>query len=65
MTFPFARILEYVSTFSALRPGDIILTGTPAGAGARSEPPIWLKPGDRVEVEVEGLGRLANGICDE
>jgi 2-keto-4-pentenoate hydratase/2-oxohepta-3-ene-1,7-dioic acid hydratase in catechol pathway len=65
MTFPFARIVEYVSTFCTLMPGDIILTGTPAGAGARLEPPVWLKPGDLVEVDSPLIGTLANGVCDE
>jgi 2-keto-4-pentenoate hydratase/2-oxohepta-3-ene-1,7-dioic acid hydratase in catechol pathway len=65
LLFPFSRIIEYVSTFSALIPGDIILTGTPSGAGARLDPPVWLKPGDRVEVEVAELGRLSNGVRDE
>ena len=50
MTFPFARIVEYVSTFCTLQPGDILFTGTPAGSGARLDPPVWLKPGDRIEV---------------
>jgi 2-keto-4-pentenoate hydratase/2-oxohepta-3-ene-1,7-dioic acid hydratase in catechol pathway len=65
MTFSFARIVEYVSTFCPLEPGDVILTGTPAGAGARFDPPIWLKPGDRVEVDSPGVGLLANGVRDE
>jgi 2-keto-4-pentenoate hydratase/2-oxohepta-3-ene-1,7-dioic acid hydratase in catechol pathway len=65
MTFPFARIVEYVSTFCTLEPGDILFTGTPAGSGARMEPPAYLKPGDRVEVEATGLGALVNGVRDE
>lgn len=65
MTFSFARIIEYVSSFCALSPGDIILTGTPAGAGARRDPPLWLRPGDRVEVEAPGIGVLVNGVRDE
>jgi len=65
MTFSFGRIVEYVSTFCTLEPGDVIFTGTPAGAGARREPPVWLKPGDIVEVEAHGLGRLVNGVKDE
>ena len=59
------RIIEYISTFCPLAPGDIILTGTPSGAGARRDPPVWLRPGDEVEVEATGLGRLANGVRDE
>jgi 2-keto-4-pentenoate hydratase/2-oxohepta-3-ene-1,7-dioic acid hydratase in catechol pathway len=46
-------------------PGDVILCGTPTGAGARFDPPIWLKPGDVVEVSVEGIGTLRNTIKDE
>ena len=46
-------------------PGDIIVTGTPTGAGARFDPPRWLAPGDRVEVEVEGIGTLSNPVVDE
>jgi 2-keto-4-pentenoate hydratase/2-oxohepta-3-ene-1,7-dioic acid hydratase in catechol pathway len=65
MTFPFARIVEYVSTFCTLQPGDILFTGTPAGSGARSDPPVWLQPGDVIEVEATGLGNLVNGVRDE
>jgi 2-keto-4-pentenoate hydratase/2-oxohepta-3-ene-1,7-dioic acid hydratase in catechol pathway len=48
-----------------LKPGDMISTGTPNGAGARFEPPVYLKPGDIVEVEGAGIGTLINGIEDE
>jgi 2-keto-4-pentenoate hydratase/2-oxohepta-3-ene-1,7-dioic acid hydratase in catechol pathway len=65
MTFPFGRILEYASSFCTLEPGDIILTGTPSGAGARFDPPRYLTPGDVVEVEVPGLGTLRNPVADE
>lgn len=65
MAFPFAKIIEYVSTFTTLQAGDIIATGTPTGAGARFDPPIWLKEGDVVEVEVEGVGCLTNGVIKE
>lgn len=65
MMFPFARIVEYVSTFCELAPGDVILTGTPSGAGARFDPPRWLAPGDVVEIEATGLGVLRNSIVDE
>jgi 2-keto-4-pentenoate hydratase/2-oxohepta-3-ene-1,7-dioic acid hydratase in catechol pathway len=65
MIFSFGRILEYVSTFCTLEPGDIIFTGTPTGAGARFDPPRWLAPGDRLEIEVSGLGTLRNPIVDE
>jgi len=65
MLFCFRRIINYVSTFTSLSPGDIIVTGTPSGAGARSDPPVWLAPGDVVEIEAEGIGVLSNGIVDE
>jgi 2-keto-4-pentenoate hydratase/2-oxohepta-3-ene-1,7-dioic acid hydratase in catechol pathway len=65
MIFPFRKIISYISTFTTLEPGDVIVTGTPTGAGARLDPPQWLKPGDVVEVEAEGLGVLRNTIEDE
>ncbi|MEQ8803966.1 fumarylacetoacetate hydrolase family protein [Haliea sp.] len=65
MMFPISFIIEYLTTFCELRPGDVIATGTPNGAGARFDPPIYLKPGDMVEVEVEGVGVLSNGVEDE
>lgn len=65
MIFSFRKIIAYVSTFTTLVPGDIIVCGTPTGAGARFDPPIWLKPGDVVEVEAEGIGLLRNTIADE
>ncbi len=65
MLFPVARQIAYISTFTTLVPGDIIVTGTPTGAGARFDPPVWLKPGDVVEVRAEGIGTLTNGVADE
>jgi len=65
MIFSFRRIIAYISTFTTLVPGDVIVTGTPTGAGARFDPPIWLKPGDVVEVEAEGIGILRNTVADE
>lgn len=65
LMFPFARLISYISTFATLKPGDIILTGTPTGAGARFEPPLYLKPGDVVEVQVSGIGVLVNRVEDE
>jgi len=63
--FDFAYLISYLSTFMELKPGDVIATGTPVGAGARFTPPKWLKPGDVVEVEVSGVGVLKNTIIDE
>ncbi len=65
MIFSFRKIINYISTFTTLVPGDVIVCGTPTGAGARFDPPIWLKPGDVVEVEAEGIGMLRNTIADE
>jgi 2-keto-4-pentenoate hydratase/2-oxohepta-3-ene-1,7-dioic acid hydratase in catechol pathway len=65
MIFPVARQIAYISTFTTLVPGDIIVTGTPTGAGARLDPPQYLQPGDVVEVEAEGIGVLRNTVADE
>ncbi|MGR7993949.1 fumarylacetoacetate hydrolase family protein [Xanthobacter sp. ZOL 2024] len=65
LMFPFDAIIAYLSTFATLMPGDIVLTGTPTGAGVRFDPPRWLVPGDVVEVEVPGIGVLRNGVVDE
>ena len=65
MMFPIAYIIHYLSTFMTLKPGDVIATGTPNGAGARFDPPRYLVPGDEIEVEVEGVGLLRNGVADE
>ena len=65
MIFSFTKIINYVSTFTALAPGDILICGTPTGAGARFDPPKWLRPGDVVEIAADGLGTLRNGVRDE
>lgn len=65
MIFSFRYLISYITTFTTLVPGDIIVTGTPTGAGARFDPPRYLKPGDVVEVEVENIGTLRNGVVDE
>jgi 2-keto-4-pentenoate hydratase/2-oxohepta-3-ene-1,7-dioic acid hydratase in catechol pathway len=65
MIFSFDYIINYISTFVTLVPGDVIITGTPTGAGARFDPPKWLKPGDVVEVEASGVGILKNEVKDE
>lgn len=65
LMFPFDYIISYLSTFMTLKPGDMISTGTPNGAGARFDPPIYLVPGDVVEVEAAGIGILKNGVIDE
>jgi 2-keto-4-pentenoate hydratase/2-oxohepta-3-ene-1,7-dioic acid hydratase in catechol pathway len=65
MIFDFAYLVEYISTFATLKPGDVVVTGTPPGAGARFDPPRWLVPGDIVEVEVPGIGLLRNPVAEE
>jgi 2-keto-4-pentenoate hydratase/2-oxohepta-3-ene-1,7-dioic acid hydratase in catechol pathway len=62
LMFPFAYLVSYLSTFYHLKPGDVIATGTPNGAGARFDPPKYLKPGDVVEVEAPGIGVLRNAV---
>ncbi len=59
------RQIAYASTVAPLRPGDVFVTGTPGGIGAKRTPPLWMKPGDVVEVEVERVGTLRNTIIDE
>ena len=65
MLFPIRRQIAYISTFTTLVPGDIIVTGTPTGAGARFDPPKYLEPGDVIEVEAEGIGTLTNTVENE
>lgn len=65
MIFPIPELIAYVSTFTTLEAGDVIVTGTPGGVGARREPPVWMKAGDTVEVEVSGVGVLRNSIGAE
>ncbi|WP_315704357.1 MULTISPECIES: fumarylacetoacetate hydrolase family protein [unclassified Bradyrhizobium] len=65
MIFDIPRQIEYCSSFTRLEPGDVIATGTPGGVGSRRTPPLWMKPGDIVEVEIDRIGLLCNGIADE
>jgi 2-keto-4-pentenoate hydratase/2-oxohepta-3-ene-1,7-dioic acid hydratase in catechol pathway len=65
LIFGFRYLINYISTFTTLTPGDVIVTGTPTGAGARFDPPRYLVPGDVIEVEAEGIGLLRNGVIDE
>jgi 5-carboxymethyl-2-hydroxymuconate isomerase len=65
MLFPISFLIAYLSRFCTLEPGDVILSGTPAGAGARFDPPRYLRPGDVVEVEVSGVGTLRNRVVDD
>ena len=62
MIFPIPRLIAYVSTFMTLVPGDVIVTGTPGGVGVKRTPPLWLQPGDLVEVEISSVGLLRNTV---
>jgi len=64
MIFKIPKIIEYVSTWTTLQPGDVLVTGTPGGVGARRTPPVWMKPGDKVEIEIDKVGILENSIAD-
>jgi 2-keto-4-pentenoate hydratase/2-oxohepta-3-ene-1,7-dioic acid hydratase in catechol pathway len=65
MIFDVPTIVSYVSSFTQLEPGDVIATGTPSGVGFARKPPLWLKPGDIVEIEISGIGVLRNNIAAE
>ncbi len=65
MIFPIAKIIAYISAFTPLNPGDVIATGTPGGVGAKRQPPLWMKAGDIVEVEIAGVGLLRSRIKAE
>lgn len=65
MVFSIPYLIHYLSTFCSLEPGDVILTGTPSGAGARLDPPRYLRAGDVVEVEVSRVGLLRNRVLDD
>jgi 5-carboxymethyl-2-hydroxymuconate isomerase len=65
MLFPIAYLIHYISTFCTLESGDVILTGTPSGAGARLDPPRYLRPGDVVEVEISRVGLLRNSVVSD
>lgn len=65
LIFSFADLIAYITTFTTLKPGDLIVTGTPTGAGARFDPPRWLAPGDVVEVAVPQIGVLSNAVVAE
>jgi 2-keto-4-pentenoate hydratase/2-oxohepta-3-ene-1,7-dioic acid hydratase in catechol pathway len=65
MIFTIERLVAYVSSFTPLRPGDVICTGTPGGVGFKRQPALFMAPGDLVEVEVSGIGILSNRVQDE
>jgi 2-keto-4-pentenoate hydratase/2-oxohepta-3-ene-1,7-dioic acid hydratase in catechol pathway len=65
MIFKFPKLIEYISAFTPLEPGDVIVTGTPGGVGSRRTPPVWMKPGDTVEIEIDKVGVLRNKIVQD
>jgi len=65
MIFDIPRTIEYLSSFTTLRPGDVIATGTPGGVGFARRPPVWMVPGDTIEVTIEGVGRIASRVVAE
>jgi 2-keto-4-pentenoate hydratase/2-oxohepta-3-ene-1,7-dioic acid hydratase in catechol pathway len=65
LCFDIPALIEYCSTWAQLEPGDVIVTGTPGGVGAGRKPPLWMKAGDSVEVEIDRIGVLRNSIVDE
>jgi len=65
LTWDFSWLINYITQFATLKPGDLIFTGTPVGAGGHQTPPAWLKPGDVLEVEVPEIGVLRNSVVDE
>ncbi len=64
LVFDIPTLIEFVSRSITLEPGDIITTGTPSGVGVFREPPVFLEPGDRIRVEIEGIGMVENPIVD-
>jgi 2-keto-4-pentenoate hydratase/2-oxohepta-3-ene-1,7-dioic acid hydratase in catechol pathway len=65
MIFKVADVIEYISAFTPLAAGDVIATGTPGGVGARRDPPVWMKAGDLVEIEISSIGTLKNRLVPE
>ncbi len=65
LAFSIPQLIAYVSTITALAPGDVIATGTPSGVGLFRDPPLFMKPGDVVEIEISGIGVLSNPVADE
>jgi 2-keto-4-pentenoate hydratase/2-oxohepta-3-ene-1,7-dioic acid hydratase in catechol pathway len=62
LCFDVPQLIEYCSTWAQLEPGDVIVTGTPGGVGAGRKPPVWMKPGDTIEVEISSVGTLRNPV---
>jgi acylpyruvate hydrolase len=65
LVFPVRTLVRILSECMTLEPGDVVVTGTPAGVGYARKPPVWMRAGDKIEVSVDGLGRLSNSVSDE
>jgi 2-keto-4-pentenoate hydratase/2-oxohepta-3-ene-1,7-dioic acid hydratase in catechol pathway len=65
MITPVPELIAYISTICPLAPGNLIVTGTPGGVGLKRTPPLWMRPGDTVEVEISGIGTLRNTVITE
>tara|TARA_E500000305_G_scaffold96995_1_gene87376 strand:- start:109 stop:960 length:852 start_codon:yes stop_codon:yes gene_type:complete len=65
LIFSVPRLINYISTFTELVPGDVIVTGTPGGVGSRRDPQVWMKPGDEIVIEIDKIGLLSNTIVAE
>ena len=64
LIFDVKTTISLLSTFMTLEAGDLLVMGTPGGVGARRNPPVWMKPGDKVEIEIDKVGILENSIAD-
>jgi 5-carboxymethyl-2-hydroxymuconate isomerase len=62
MVFGVADVVSFISQAITLEPGDLIITGTPAGVGAFRDPPVWLQPGDEITIEIDGVGSISNPV---
>ena len=65
LVFPIDQLIAYISGFTRLQPGDLIATGSPEGVGMARDPQVWMRPGDRLEVEISGIGVLSNPVVQE
>lgn len=65
LCFGVPALIEYITSWAVLEPGDVIVTGTPGGVGAGRKPPLWMRPGDTVEVDISGIGVLRNRVAAE
>lgn len=64
LVFDVATLIELISAVMTLNPGDVIVTGTPGGVGIARKPPLWMRPGDQVEVEIAGIGKISNSVTE-